>query len=241
MMIMCFKDLIMKRFLFICAIVFTFFSCGKKAEFIVERAENSDSTSVRNIKTVLPIVFEKTWKYIDLCKVVNAEVKGLTDMAIVEFDREAKSFYDEFVKDNIKPSAAKYEMFTDFDSFFSDSKTFSLRYSIYKYTAGAHGMTNYYSYVYDIQTSKRLKLFDVVKCDKESLNKINQLLKKNFRNPYDCFDKDPEIGKNFKTFNLVKDSLMFTFEQYMIGAYACGVAEVMIPIADLKKEGLFKR
>jgi len=231
----------MGRYLIIFFVLTTLISCVKKQEFSVEKAETSDSTEVRNIKVTLPVVSDKSSKSVDLCKKVNSDLKTFTDEVVAEFDIDATSFYNEFVKDAENPSSARYELVTGFDSFYADLKTISLRYFIYQYTAGAHGMTRYFSYVYDVDTSKRLSFSDLFKTDSESLNKLNALLKKNFKNPEGCFDQDPEVAKDFTRFNVMKDSVTFTFEQYELGAYACGVALINVPIVELKKEGLYLR
>ncbi len=102
------------------------------------------------------------------------------------------------------------------------------------YTLGAHGNSVFKSINYDIINNKFVNLADVAHFNKQNgLTKFNTLLNKYFINKDSCFSDKPTIDKNFNTFTIQEDSIAVYFAPYELGAYACGSAEIMIPINEL--------
>lgn len=231
----------MKKVIFSILVLFAMFSCEQTPDFKVGDIEQIDSTDVKVIKTIVPRITDRTERYKDVCDKINMEIKVFTDTVTDSFSKEATEFYDDFVKDAENPSSARYELATNYDHFYGDNDIISYRFLLYMYTAGAHGLTSFYSYIYDLKTGERLYLKDLFKTDEVSLSKINKLLKKHFENPYDCFDEEPEIDKDFENVNIVRDSVLFTFGYYQLGAYACGPAEIKLPLEELKEEKLLMK
>ena len=119
----------------------------------------------------------------------------------------------------------------------ANARYVSVRLMVYTFTGGAHGITNFYTFNYDVQNQKFLTDQEVLNYVNEA--QINAQLKANFKNPEGCFTTDPTL-KDVTTVNFNKKSVCFTYGQYVLGAYACGVAEVTVPRAALKNDLLIK-
>ena len=105
------------------------------------------------------------------------------------------------------------------------------------YTLGAHGNIAYYSFNYDTNNNKFINLADIANINKQSdLDEFNLLLNKYFENLDNCFDTKPNIKtKDYNIFYINDDYLTVVFPPYVFGSYACGTAEVKIPLKELKK------
>ena len=102
------------------------------------------------------------------------------------------------------------------------------------YTLGAHGSSVYKSINFDIINNKFVNLSELCDIsDKNKLDKFNGLLEKYFVNKDSCFSEKPKIDKDFNTFTIQEDSIAIYFAPYELGAYACGSAEILIPINEL--------
>jgi hypothetical protein len=232
----------MKKLLLFLAVILTFAACQQnKTNITLKEHLVKDSTEKCVISYKLPYIYHVSGKYSKLCEKINADLKSKMDEMILPFKTDAYDFYKEFVTDAKDPSAIRYEYYGAYDLFFADAKTISYRYSNYQYTGGAHGNATYDAFNYDLQQKKNIKLSDVVKTNDEAIVKLNKLLVKYFKNTDKCFDLQPEIKSDYKYFNIQKESIIFTFHAYELGAYACGSPSIEIPIQELKEEGLYIR
>ena len=230
----------MKRILIIPVILLALVSCQKSVEFKVTNLSIKDSINVCKIAYKLPVLTEVSGQYSELCQKVNDEIGNETVSIVADLKKEATSFYDEFVKDAENPSALRYEYYGDYDQFYADNKIISFRYINYFYTGGAHGNTKFDCYNYDVNTGNKLTFSDVFKTDEESIKQINSLLVKYFKNPDNCFIQNPEIDSKYKLFTIQKDTVIFTFHQYELGAYACGAPEIKVPKQDFYNSNVYK-
>ncbi len=125
------------------------------------------------------------------------------------------------------------------DSVFTATDEFvSFRLIVYQFTGGAHGMTHFYAFNYDLKEGRLLMLEDVL--DTKQTHLVDRALQVNFKNPEQCFTVQPEL-KLVEAVNISADSVHFIFGQYTLGAYACGPAEITVPISDLGDALLLNR
>ena len=130
-----------------------------------------------------------------------------------------------------------YELQVGDSVFMANDQYVSVRLIVYTFTGGAHGITNFYTFNYDVQNQKFLTNQEILNYTNET--QINTQLKANFKNPEGCFTTDPTL-KDVTAVNFNKTSVCFTYGQYVLGAYACGVAEVAVPRTALKNDLLIK-
>lgn len=232
----------MKKLFSIVLVVLALASCNSTdVQFKLSPLVSKDSTEVCTINTKLPVLSEQNGRFTELCERINSDIKNKNNAFLLAFKKDAYSFYKESQNDSFGPTAIRYDYFGEYDNFFADSKSVSLRFMNYQYTGGAHGMTSFDCYNYDVKTAKQLKFTDVFESDEEAISKINALLLDNFKNPEKCFTTNPTVNSEYKLFNIQKDTVLFTFPHYELGAYACGIAEVEVPTAKLIEAGVYKR
>ena len=100
-------------------------------------------------------------------------------------------------------------------------------------------MTTFYCYNLDMHNGTLLPMSTYLRDDKESVDKINALLKQYLHNPDNCFNTDPTLNmEGFAGINIGEKNVYFTFEAYALGPYACGPATIAVPIDELKKAGV---
>jgi len=145
----------------------------------------------------------------------------------------------EIVKES--ESSGKYELMNRYEILDTTDLLISLKFETYSYALGAHGFTAIITYNFDINAGKILTLTDIVDLsEKSNLKQFNKILADSFENPYDCFTEKPKVEDNYEKFALSPEHLIIYFEAYELGAYACGSAEIKIPIEKLIDNGLWK-
>lgn len=113
----------------------------------------------------------------------------------------------------------------------------SIRYSIFRYGAGAMH-PNHYTQVanYQRRPLMPLDLHDIFKSDSPFLERLSayctsELTKqKKESEPSDCIleGAGPKL-ENYRNFNLAKDGLLVKFDEYQVGSYAEGDYNVFVP------------
>ena len=129
---------------------------------------------------------------------------------------------------------------------YSDSKMIStLFYEFYYFSGAAHPNNNNFSLSYDLENNKEIRLGDLFKTDYLKVISgicIDEISKaRNDYNPeFDAKTDDwlqsgagPD-EKNFKVFNITKESFVITFPTYQVASYVEGPQTVKIPYTKLK-------
>ena len=168
---------------------------------------------------------------------VNSENWDITVNRSMFSSADANEFFQSWQGSGEERPAWIYELQVGDSVFMANDRYVSIRLMVYTFTGGAHGITNFYTFNYDVQNQKFLTDQEVLNYVNET--QINAQLKANFKNPEGCFTTDPTL-KDVTTVNFNKKSVCFTYGQYVLGAYACGVAEVTVPRAALKNDLLIK-
>jgi len=138
-------------------------------------------------------------------------------------------------------ASGKYELMNRYDILDSSNRLISLKFETYSYALGAHGFTAINTYNLDLTTGKLLALSDVADLsDEGKLKKFNALLVTNFKDASDCFSEEPNVDSKYDKFAISPGYLHVYFEAYELGPYACGAAEIIIPIKNLKEAGIWK-
>lgn len=114
----------------------------------------------------------------------------------------------------------------------------SVRLTIEGFQAGrAHPYHTYQVLNYDLNNGKVLSLDTLFKPGTNYLNVIakysQQMLNNKLQDKWMISEGTKPLAKNFKNWNLHKDSLLITFEEYQVAPYADGAPEVEIPYGAL--------
>ncbi|MFW6232630.1 MAG: DUF3298 domain-containing protein [Bacteroidota bacterium] len=165
----------------------------------------------------------------------NDSIRAFTDsvynnfLSYIPAVEELEQIPDDFIN--------SYDM--DYHIYFDKYGIASIRFSEYKYIAGAaHGMTNFYSENYDLLKFKKITLDDIFANDEylDSLSSISREI---------LYERSSEQGMRpdsnwiqegtkpeklyFRCFNLTEKGLLFTFGPYQVASYAEGPQEITIP------------
>ena len=165
------------------------------------------------------------------CEVLNGEIQKCFNGLIDSLKADATDFFNTFVTDTTNRPVWSYELVAGDSVFMATDEYVSVLLTVYTFTGGAHGMPNFYAFNYDVKNQKLLSPKDIVNYSKEKA--INTLLKAHFKNPDDCFTTDPTLDA-VTVINFNRKELCFTYAQYVLGAYACGVAQINVPRTELK-------
>lgn len=167
------------------------------------------------------------------CTAVNQAVTVLIDSLQADLKAQADTFFTTYGKTEGQEGPEwAYQLYVKDSVFMATDKYISLRVLVYTFMGGAHGMTDFYAFNYDVQKQHFLTPQDIM--DYNKANEINDLLVKYFNNPEGCFSDKPTLTNGFTALNVNPTSVCFTYPQYTLGAYACGVAQVTIPDGELK-------
>ena len=170
----------------------------------------------------------------------NEEPISIINDSIDKFIKlEIKTFINS-IDDDIKglidnnETSGKYELNIITDHYITTYGYISTIIELNHYTLGAHGNSVFKSINYDIINNKFVNLSELGHLDeKDKLEQFNILLNKYFINKDSCFTDKPKIDENFNIFTIQEDSIAVYFAPYELGAYACGSAEITIPINEL--------
>ena len=221
----------MKKYLFITGVLAIVFAGCQQKQVDVRNETCSNKTNEYQIN-VKYATFSSTDKEVNqACEAVNQAVKARMTKVESQFKEEANRLRREFSADGQEVPSWTSELQVEDSVFMATSQYISTRLTVYTYNGGAHGQTVHAAFNYDVRNGKFLTNEDIV--DATKAESVNAQLKAHFQNPEGCFTEEPTLDK-VAVINLMPTSVCFTFEQYVLGAYACGVAEITVPREALK-------
>ena len=221
----------MKQYLFITGMLAILLAGCQQGQVEVSERRLSEETSEYRI-SVEHATFSSTDEEVNqACQEINQAVAEYVESATEQFRSEATGMRRELAADDMKCPVWVSEFHMEDSVFMATSQYISMRLTVYTYNGGAHGQTMHAAFNYDVRNGRFLTKEDIV--DAAKAESVNTQLKTHFQNPEDCFSETPTLEK-VSVINLTPTDLCFTFEQYVLGAYACGVAEITIPRQALK-------
>ncbi len=149
---------------------------------------------------------------------------SLFKTAVEEYDHSIKNGYPVRV----------FEALENFNITFNQDCTLSLYSERYEYTGGAHGNTVRSSDTWDLQTSRRVTLDEIVPCGRNYIidiiiNDIQAQMSSNDGWYFDDYADNVEQYFNPDSFYLTPDGVVIYFQQYEIAPYASGIPEFTLP------------
>jgi hypothetical protein len=131
---------------------------------------------------------------------------------------------------------------------YADDDLISVSFLESTFAGGAHPNYDFYTITYDLKQGRELKLSDLFKPGAKYLEAISAYATRDLRSrkgpesnenlglAQDIFAEGAEPkAENYKSWNITKKGLMFTFDPYQVAAYAYGSQTVIIPYARLKE------
>lgn len=212
--------------LLVVSAVFTL-SCNNQAVYTVQKRQIKTSDSLINVDInyiELSSTSPKVNKWMDsINKAIRHKFTDQQD-SILKYSRAEREYF--------KEPRPPYQLMVLDTVYLSNKNIISILYTIYSFTGGAHGMTGFIGYNYDIQNMKELSVDHLFKKGTEP--QINQLLCEYMQNPYNCFTTSPTL-QEVSSVNIGNESITFIYSQYTLGPYVCGPAVITIPSERLKE------
>src|SRR5664279_4660361 len=169
-----------------------------------------------------------------------AQQYPLVASTIDPFIKTAKDEYFQTVSADFSPAPGPYEEDITYETFKHSDSIFTLVFTVYEFTGGAHGYTNTTTYTFDLKNNKLLTLDDIFTNTADALAIIEPIVQATVKaavgemNQQDMLDAgtgtDPN---NYQDFSLDGDTITFYFPPYQVAPYAAGVQKVTIPFSQL--------
>lgn len=162
-------------------------------------------------------------------KEVNSWFQKINDSLRIRFRTAADTVKNMSAEDRkfLREDFPPYAFYVKDSTFNLSDKLVSERYTVYTYSGGAHGYTYFVSLNLLPDKLMNLNKEQLFKNDDKSVSEINLLLDKHF-NRMDCFFETPTL-ELVSVVNFNMQGVLFTFEHYVLGPYACGEAEIFVP------------
>ena len=133
-----------------------FVGCQEK-KVDVKKDQLSHKTSDYNI-SVERSVFSSTDETLNKsCQVLNTATEALVQELSESLKKEAADLFQDMAAQGMERPSWGLELMVDDSVFMASSKYISVRLRTYTFTGGAHGMTKFYTFNYDVEQQKMLK------------------------------------------------------------------------------------
>jgi len=113
----------------------------------------------------------------------------------------------------------------------------SVRFDVYQFTGGAHGMTSIFTKTYNLKTGEEITWDDLFQNEYNPLLTIGPIVRHNLKVKLGEMADDKWINKgtsetnleNYKNWVLEKEGLRIIFSYYQVGPRPAGMPEVLVP------------
>jgi predicted solute-binding protein len=249
--------------LFLFALAILAFSCDLN-DRLNKKAEKTEAKSEVNVQIAADVKAGKDYYYeyelnfpvfsgsnenTGASDVFNKEIANFIANYTKEFEgsalTEKKEIVDVILKeDNLKPED-NHMYYSLTIKYLPPHETvngiLSVKFIIDEFNLGAHPNIYFKTFNFDLKKSQFLKLEDILDLSTPEKKKaVNSLLSKYLEDPYDCFDVEPTTDIEEMQFSLTDEHLVFSYQPYLLGAYACGSTTILVPITELKNIGVWK-
>lgn len=206
-----------------------FFSCSE-AEINPEKIKNNEENEKYRINTEYTVFSSEGRTAGTACAKYNELAGKYMENRISSTKKEADELFRSLSESEMEMPSWKCELWISDSTFTANKNIISVRFKTYSFQGGAHGMTMFKAYNFDMEKGRLLENEEII--DYSKADAINKALKAHFDNPEGCFSTEPTLDL-VNCINITEDSVCFTFEHYVLGAYACGYAEITVPISEI--------
>jgi len=187
-----------------------------------------DSSYYKNLEeNMLQVYFDTLYK-------INANIDDLLYLSAQSFFEDFKKNEEFIIQDTLEMGASlSWQIIIQNDIVYQDEHFVSFMKELYAYTGGAHGNTNMFYYVFDLDDKKLLNASDVfvtgecnalIELQKQSLNEI-------FEDTSGFWLDGLKCDSNFY---LVENGFVFHYDQYEIASYAAGPIDIFLSFDEME-------
>lgn len=227
----------MNRFALVPTLFFILFlsACTNRAEIRLQSISQTIEIAKNYTFTEKRTLFSADDKQLnEKCTWLNDTTGILIETLKKQIGHEAAEVDSMFPPQTDRP-AFQFQLYITDSVFMATPEFISFRLTAYQYTGGAHGITTFYAFNFDVKQNRFLTISEIL--PPTNARQIDSLLQTSFKNPYDCFNEKPTLA-NVTVVNIGKTSVCFTYAHYILGPYACGSAEIDIPLQIMKQRKL---
>lgn len=210
-------------------------ACQKEIKLDVKQIQETEKNEQWDIKITRPVFSTTDASTENSCVKFNDEITGLVNGIHAAFIEQAKE-QNASLDSAGMPQIAPYQLYIEDSVFLADANYISVLVSSYEMLGGANGITNFYGVNYDVKAEKFLDKKDIL--DYNKATEINALLKKNLKDPDNCYTFEAPTVENFTALNFTLHTVEFTYAKYILGPGACGPVTISVPKA--KMQGMLK-
>lgn len=159
-----------------------------------------------------------------------------------ESENSAKEVYEHITEEEQKENFQNHEDYVSYNVERNDSSVISFQECISTYSGGAHGDSYITGVNYDCNTGKLLTLDDIFEDKAAAVENMKSYILKQCESPYyqerlyDNYQNDIDSILTEEFWYLGKDGIHVISNEYMLGPYAAGNFEFIVPYTEL--EGL---
>lgn len=155
-------------------------------------------------------------------------------------DGARAAFLQPMVDYGLFPSPGPLVLDIDYELFSFSPSVASIQFRAYEYTGGAHGMTTFQTFTFDLDAGRLLTLADLFAPGVDPLATIAPLVQASLAAQLgDMADAawieegaSPDPA-NYQDWLLTPEALTFIFEPYQVAAYAAGPQTVSLPLTEI--------
>lgn len=156
------------------------------------------------------------------------------------FEKHARSFLDEYQELTKEDKTFPWELNLSINFHPIEKRYIRADFSNYGYFGGAHGESNYKTYMIDKTNQSVVHLENIC----TNITELEKRAEKYFRQRFEISEnsnlgeqgfwfKDNQFHLN-RNFSFSKDTISFFFNQYEVAPYSMGIFEVDIPLSEIR-------
>lgn len=218
----------MKKLIIVSAVLLAAVGCGRKDSIVM--AEKSSNDSICSVNISYPVFSSTSASVNSKLGKLNSAIETYIDTLSSNVAAQATEMMTDLADSPLGRPEWNCELSIESTPFLSEHLA-SVLFTTYTYLGGAHGMTEYKAVNFDVRSGEILS--DEQLIDYSQTARINELLKSHFENPDNCFWEEPTLEKA-SAIVAEKEAVKFVYEQYVLGPYSCGAAQITVPATELK-------
>jgi len=192
------------------------------------QGEISEETKIFKIEAKIPKIGQEK---------IDREIKDFVRKTISNFKRENPKLPIINGQTNGKKPPWKNELWISPKIYVYSKSIKSVRFDVYQFTGGAHGITNVFTRTFNLKTGKEITWGDLFQHEHNPLEIISPLARSDLKIMLGKMADDKWINEgtseknpeNYKNWVVEKKGLRIIFSQYQVGPYAIGMPEVLVP------------
>lgn len=207
-------------------------ACRSEGGIEVQTRKRTDSLAYLKANIAQSVFTSANPEIRKSCDILNTKVNYLIDSIEKSLLLQADTFYTGLKQAGMERPEWDFELYVEDSVFMASPEYISLRITVYTFQGGAHGMTEFYAFNYDVKHRQFLEPDQIL--DFGKYREINELLKKNFVNTDNCFTEVPTLENGLSALNVTEETVCLTYSPYVLGPYSCGYAQVHLPRSELE-------